>query len=412
MTTAFLSRRLMLALGLSAFWAQSDLAQDLDYAFTSAGVHCEGCDAIQQPAPVSKQITVTADSSDAGKPDAQSKEAKNKSKRSSFVIAPIPISNPALGSGIVPVVAYIFPISKKDEVSLPSVVGAVGLITNNGSQGLAIGGQFYFAQNAYKVTSVYFRGNLNYDLYGSGANAGLKFPLKQTGQGFQGDFLRHIGWSFFLGPRFIIGTSTITARKSNEETAPPPPDLGLGTNLTAIGIRLSRDSSENRFYPTDGSSFGFTSDFFSQSLGSKYSFQSYKTFYSKYWNWKRKDVLAFNSYSCITGGKPPFYGNCIYGSDDELRGYVPGKYFDRYTIATQLEYRRVLPFRLGVVGFGGVGEAIPGGDKVLFTNNSFLPAGGVGLRFLLSKQHHVNLRSDVAWGKDGHVLVLSVSEAF
>jgi hypothetical protein len=95
-----------------------------------------------------------------------------------------------------------------------------------------------------------------------------------------------------------------------------------------------------------------------------------------------------------------------------LRGYVPGKYFDRYTLATQLEYRLALPFRLGVVGFGGIGEAIPGDDPLLFMHNDFLPAGGVGVRLLLSRQYHVNLRSDFAWGKDGHTFNLGIGEAF
>jgi len=27
---------------------------------------------------------------------------------------------------------------------------------------------------------------------------------------------------------------------------------------------------------------------------------------------------------CGTGGEPPFYGNCIYGMNNELRGYQAG----------------------------------------------------------------------------------------
>jgi hypothetical protein len=126
----------------------------------------------------------------------------------------------------------------------------------------------------------------------------------------------------------------------------------------------------------------------------------------------KNQVLAYNAYFCATGGKPPFYGNCIYGANNELRGYVAGKYFDRYLVATQLEYRLALPMRFGVVAFGGIGEAIPGGDQLLFTNNSFLPGGGGGLRFQLSKKYHVNLRADIAGGKDGHTFSMGLGEAF
>ena len=195
-------------------------------------------------------------------------------------------------------------------------------------------------------------------------------------------------------------------------TPPPPPDLGIDTTLTAIGATLTRDTSLNRFYPTNGTYFKFTSDFFSQTLGSQYSFQSYVTTFAKYWGLSKNQVLAYDAYFCATGGKPPFYGNCIYGNSNQLRGYVAGKYFDRYMVTTQLEYRLSWPWRFGVVAFGGVGEAIPGGDQLLFKDNSFLPSGGAGLRFQLSKQYHVNVRADVARGKDGHTFSLGIGEAF
>jgi hypothetical protein len=106
------------------------------------------------------------------------------------------------------------------------------------------------------------------------------------------------------------------------------------------------------------------------------------------------------------------YANCIYGSNNQLRGYVAGKYFDRHMVTTQLEYRLALPKRFGIVAFGGIGEAIPGGDQLLFPNNNFLPSIGGGLRFQLSTQYHVNLRADIAQGTDGHAFTQGIGEAF
>ena len=53
--------------------------------------------------------------------------------------------------------------------------------------------------------------------------------------------------------------------------------------------------------------------------------------------------------------------------------------------ATQLEYRLVLPWRFGLVGFGGIGDVIPGSSQI-FRSENFQPAGGGGVRFLLSKK--------------------------
>ena len=146
-------------------------------------------------------------------------------------------------------------------------------------------------------------------------------------------------------------------------------------------------------------------------LGSKYSFQSYRVSFNKYWGLKKKQVLAYNAYFCGTGGAPPFYGNCIYGTNNELRGYEAGRYIDRYMVATQLEYRLPLPKRFGIVGFGGIGGVAPGARE-FFYSTAFLPAGGGGLRFMLSKAYHVNLRADIAAGKNGHTFGMGVSEAF
>jgi outer membrane protein assembly factor BamA len=174
---------------------------------------------------------------------------------------------------------------------------------------------------------------------------------------------------------------------------------------------LNRDTRPNRFYPTTGTYLDFTADFFSQSLGSKYSFQSYKFTFNKYWSLTPNQVLASGSFACLTGGEPPFYGNCIYGTDNQLRGYTAGRYLDRYMFGTQLEYRLALPKRLGLVGFGGLGEVIPGSNQQFRVKN-FLPSGGGGVRFALSKKYHVNLRVDFAQGKDSHTWSVGVGEAF
>lgn len=343
----------------------------------------------------------------------QEKSPKNgHQKRGAFVVAPLPISSPALGAGIVPVAAYIFPASASDKTSPPSVLGAVGLITDNGSRAIALGGEVYFNQNTYRTTAIYARGNLNYDLYGIGSgDSQPRLPLKQTGQLVFGEFLRRTWWKLFLGPRFLWGSSLITIRPNITGTVPLPPDLGLDTNLTAVGLRLDRDTRPNRFYPTTGILVDFTADFFSQGLGSKYSFQSYKINFNKYWDLSRNQVLASGSFACLTGGEPPFYGNCIYGTNGQLRGYTAGRYLDRYMLGTQLEYRLSLPKRCGLVGFGGLGEVIPGGNQPFRTKN-FLPSAGSGARFQLSKKYHVNLRVDFAQGKHSHTWSVGVGEAF
>lgn len=363
------------------------------------------------PTPATEQTTLLV------QPPNHSRALDNESagRAGSFIIAPLPISSPAIGSGVIPVLGYIFRLRKDDTVSPPSVVGVAGLVTNNGTRGFAAYSDLYMKRDTYHVTAAYLRGNLNYDLYGIGilaGDAGRKLPLEQTGQVFRGEVLRRLGWDFFAGLRFWSGSSVVEPRGSMTSTdVQTPPDIGLHTTLRALGLRVHRDTTPNRFYPTAGSILDFTSDFFSQGLGSKYFFQSYRFSFNKYAGFSKRQVLAYNLFVCGTGGQPPFYGNCIYGTNSELRGYTAGRYLDRYMFATQLEYRLSLPKRFGVVGFGGIGEVVPGASQILRSRN-FLPAGGSGVRFQLSKSYGVNLRADFARGKENWTWTMGVGEAF
>jgi outer membrane translocation and assembly module TamA len=77
--------------------------------------------------------------------------------------------------------------------------------------------------------------------------------------------------------------------------------------------------------------------------------------------------------------------------------------------AAQTEYRWQFSDRWIFTGFVGVGEVA---DKFSNFGNNFLPAAGVGARFVLSKEHRVGLSFDVATGTEGTEVYVGVGEAF
>ncbi len=108
----------------------------------------------------------------------------DKNRRGAFVAVPIPISSPALGTGADIMGGSIFPFSKNDRISQPSVLGGAAVFTDNGSRAFALGGELYFGEDRYHVIAGVAHGDLNYDFYGTGTiagNAGRKFGLTQTG---------------------------------------------------------------------------------------------------------------------------------------------------------------------------------------------------------------------------------------
>jgi hypothetical protein len=343
------------------------------------------------------------------------KPARKKLLPGSFVIAPLPIVSPAIGNGVIPVVGYIFAFNKNDKISPPSTIGAGGLLTDNGTRAYFLGGQLFLDKNKYEITTGYAHGNINYNIYGAGfldGNQNLKLPLVQTGEVFFAEALRRTWWQIFIGPRLTTGSSFITVGTITDPNIPPiPPDVGLHTNLRAIGLRTMRDTRLNHFYPTSGSKVQFTADFYAQAIGSKQTFQQYKFEFNKYMTVHKNQVVATDVYLCDVAGDVPFYQKCIYGTSNELRGYTAGTYFDRHMATAQAEYRLSLPKRIGLAGFVGVGYVRPG-DNEFFTSSHFLPDIGGGPRFNLSKQYHVNLRADFARGRNSWTWSMGIGEAF
>ena len=154
-------------------------------------------------------------------------------------------------------VGYIFPLSLKDKKSPPSVIGAAGLITNNSSRGLALIGQLYYERGHVRTDGGLCSWKSRLQIYGEGLLQGQKLGLEQTGDGYMVEFLRRIAWKFLVGPRFIDGHSFITVQKDQFPNFPIPPDTGLHTNLVAIGAKVTRDTTPNRFYPVDGNKVQF-----------------------------------------------------------------------------------------------------------------------------------------------------------
>jgi len=100
------------------------------------------------------------------------------------------------------------------------------------------------------------------------------------------------------------------------------------------------------------------------------------------------------------------------GGDVLLRGYFAGRYRDRQLLALQGEYRTPVWWRLGLVGFAGIGQVADNWGALGLGH--FHPSAGVGARFQLSRTEGLNIRADYGWGFDAGTtgFYLSVGEAF
>jgi hypothetical protein len=375
------------------------------------------------------QKSDTADSQQQG-----NKKKTKEEKSGEFLAAPIPISSPAIGTGLEWAVGYMFRLDKEDKETSRSVVGVGGLFTNNGSRALAVGGRMYFKHDEYRLTAAVGSAKINADIYGVGKLAGdrgLFLPLQFKGAAFIGEplfFRLHKG--VYLGARFQYRDLTLSLNKDDLESPANgdtnlPPALEEIKNEVAdyfkqrtvsIGPRFQWDTRDNVYYPLKGFLLDSGIDLFGEDIGSKWTYQYTKVVFNKYTSIATRQVLAFRAMGCAaTGDHVPIYDLCLFGTSGDLRGYTGGRYQDRRMFATQAEYRLNMPpkkiiERMGFVffgGFGGVGKKfsdIGWGD--------LLPAGGGGFRFRLTSKDRVNFRIDYGIGKVGHTFSMGIGEAF
>src|SRR5438552_1325244 len=95
----------------------------------------------QNPTPSPPEITTleqeagTPSDADKAKDREKNDQTKpKKEKRGSIIVAPIPISSPAFGSGLLLITAYVFKLDENDKTSPPSWLGAAGVFTSNGTR--------------------------------------------------------------------------------------------------------------------------------------------------------------------------------------------------------------------------------------------------------------------------------------
>lgn len=333
-------------------------------------------------------------------------------QRGNFVAVPIPFSNPAIGTGLAAVGAYMYRIDPDDTETPASLTGIGGFYADSKSSGAGLAQKLYLKNDRIRVGFALLTTELNYDFYGIGSGAGdlgRSIALTQSGDGFGAQFEYRVRGDYFVGLR--LGVADI--QTAPDVTSIPPEfqsfELTQDSRIEDVGLLLTRDSRDHVYTPADGSLMKLNVGFRQQEGLNSSDYEKIRFEYNRYFSLENA-VLAYRVYACYAGQGSPFFDLCAFGANDDLRGYTAGRYRDRAEVVTQLEYRRPISDRWGFVVFGGVGEVARSFSDM--DAHDLLPGVGVGVRFMVSEAQRINLRVDVARGNDESTVHISVGEAF
>ena len=340
---------------------------------------------------------------------------QEKKKDGEFFVAPLPFANPTLGWGLGAMAGYIFRVDPDDTISPPTLLGVTGFYAENGSWGGGLGGMTYLDEDRWRLMGGLAAGRMRFDFSGVGAEAGREngsLPLDIDFRGFLLQGMGRVVPHMYAGLRGLFGR--ITTRVDTTDLGSPAGGFLSGktwaSDDAALGLRLQVDTRDSTFYPTRGVLLDIICDLHNKALGDDFNYEIEELSANGYIRLAEGHVLALRGYGRYASADAPFFALSFLGRGADLRGYAVGQYQDRLLLDVQAEYRVELGWRLGATAFAGIGTVAPNlGD---IDGGDLFPSGGVGLRYTVAPENHVNLRTDFAWGKEGFVFYLGVGEAF
>lgn len=331
---------------------------------------------------------------------------------SDLIIAPVPGRSPQLGWQLTLAGGYFFESKNDDSDAPPSIVGGFIMGAENGSTAYGVGSHLHLRDDNIRVKAGIGYADIRYRLYGKGNEAGergIGLKILQNGPLYTASVKWRVWNKLYIGLGYIGGEIETRARVEIPDTLALSFDPSIAFDLGAFTIPVEYDTRDNDQFPSSGWFAEANARFFRESLGSGFDSESFELGVNHYRPVHQDNVLAFRGYVKSTKGDPPFFLLSSFGGQTDLRGYESGRYRDNVMYALQSEYRWQFNDSWIFTGFAGVGEVAESFNDI---GENFLPAVGLGVRYVLSKKHKVGLSADLAYGKDGAEFYFGVGESF
>jgi hypothetical protein len=326
-----------------------------------------------------------------------------------LVVAPIPGRSPQMGWTLTLGGGYFLQSRNEDSDTAPSLIGGFAMIAENGSYAYGAGANLHLLDDKLRVKAGAGYLDIRYAYYGRGSdnNLGISIDILQEAPMYFATASWRVWGKLYVGLGYLGGDVDTRLRVTLPQSPFLDPSLKLGVGAYVIPIEF--DSRDHEQFPREGWLINGRAMIYRDSAGSDFETETFKLSANYYRPMGEQNVLALRAYMRATNEGAPFFVLSTFGGSTDLRGYPSGRYRDRMMYALQAEYRWQFSDRWIFTGFAGFGEVAANiGD---FGDN-FLPAAGIGGRFVLSKKHRVGLSADIAVGKDGTEFYFGVGEAF
>jgi hypothetical protein len=326
--------------------------------------------------------------------------AADADKGSQFFVVPYPITEPAVGNGLLagPVWMRAGPTGVAGP-SKPQAFGAGALWTDEGSRGLFAFDHRAWDDGKWRTTAIGARVDLDLRYPGllPGSDRSVGFTLHAKGGSVEGERLLGEGPASVIFKLFS-GTAEATFRE-------PPAELTIEPKrIRIVGTTLawSRDTRDDIFSPSTGQAILVGATIYPESLGAGFDAQRVSFSWMGYHPGPGAGVFGLRTQADASFGRPPFYLRPYIS----LRGVPALRYPGEQVASAEAEYRYPIGPRWSVLAFGGIGAARA--DIRGFTGKKTVSTIGLGFRVKMKKLFGLTLGIDVAQGPDGSYVYFQV----
>lgn len=327
-------------------------------------------------------------------------------------ILPGPFYTPEQGLGVGVALVGIYRPDSQDQMSQHSTLSLTGFASVTGAFGFGFENYSFFADDQWRF---FLNGSLNNmptyywgTGFSAGRNNGGKEKYTARELTLQPTLFYHVAADTYLGVGWVFAAKRAGRIKDRGKGTFQQAVGGLSVLNSGASVALTHDTRDFVPNPQYGQIVHLMYTHFSPDLGSDTRFDAIESRYSLYHALSEKNVLAWDLYGRFTQGEVPWNMLSELGNNRRLRGYYEGRYRDRNAVNTQLEYRRKLDWRHGVVAWVGTGTM---SDRfAVLGKSSWLPSVGAGYRFEFKPR--MNVRLDFGIGKGSTGFYFQVGEAF
>ena len=330
-------------------------------------------------------------------------------QKGSWVLAPIPISNPTLGAGLQAVLLYLHPKTNEGSDIPNTTSGVTGMYTDNKSWAAGAFHDGNWANDTYRYRVFLMAGDFNLKFYGIGddslfLNRPVGYDMKALVLGSR--LLRRVPGtqSWYVGAEYQYMETEIGFNLSG--LTPQLPDVSRPIQSAGMGLVALHDSRDDNYYPRHGHLFQFKWSDYGETWGGDYEYSNLTSFYNQYMPLASDTTLALRANLQHNNGDAPFFALPFL----DMRGFSRDRYRDQNTLSLHAEVRHKFLPRWGMVLFSEAGWHAEKTSTLI--KGDAITSYGAGLRWQVTEDKAMHFAVDVAYSDGDAVTYIRVGEKF